>query len=763
MAELTELKKTLKEALESDELDFDKIHSISQQIVALDDKAVRFSIDARHVHRLGFELVGKQETALSELIKNAYDADATNVNIDFKNYATPGGSLVIKDDGHGMDEEVVRNAWMRLSTQDKEISPVSPIYGRSKAGRKGIGRFAVERLGKNLILETKVFGQANGLRVQFNWDKDFVHGRDLNQISYKLERFPKQPEETGTKLIINDLRDRWLEKVFEKVWKSVLLLQPPFKPTQRFRAQNIALEGFRPDPGFKVYINGRVGDVVVKELSIEKNFLNHGIAKIKGRIDAFGNGEFFVNSLKLNLDDRQQAEEKYLLSGMLEFEAIYFIYDSALMTGISVTTASEMGRKYGGIRVYRDGFRVLPYGEPYDDWLKLAFDTARRHLIIAANNYHFFGHIELSSYNNPLFEETSSREGLIENEAFEELQRFIRACIEWAVLRVASSRSRKTTAGQKDFTSEWRKPSDKTSELIANIIVDVVGKDTAIPEVQKSKTLEKLQEIKQEQENFEAQVDLREKEHVQYEAMLRILASLGISRAVFSHEIRGALTGVDSSIGQLFDHLEVRKDLSESKKFINLREDLESSVDRLKDVSRYIADLISHSSSREKDNQALHSVINNFVTQFENYFNARGIKFETEIKPTFLRTEPIHRSEIDSVLFNFLTNSVKSMDRSGSQTRKIKITAKRFDMLAVISFQDTGSGVPSEIADKIFDAFYTTSHYKGDEIAGPGSGLGLKIVSDIAEANGGYVRLAEPEPGFGCRFDFAVPLSKEQV
>ena len=77
--------------------------------------------------------------------------------VQFDNYKEAGGTLVIEDDGHGMTEETIRNTWMRLSTGDKENNPLSPQFDRKRAGKKGIGRFAVEeRLGKQLILETLV-------------------------------------------------------------------------------------------------------------------------------------------------------------------------------------------------------------------------------------------------------------------------------------------------------------------------------------------------------------------------------------------------------------------------------------------------------------------------------------------------------------------------------------------------------------------------------------------------------------------------------
>lgn len=767
MTDLIKLKSELEEELKKEPLCFDKVHALSLQIVSLDKENVRFAVDAKHIHRLGYELVGKQETALSELIKNAYDADATEVRIDFKDYDEPGGTLVISDDGHGMTEEVIRNAWMRLSTNDKEESPISPKYGRSRAGRKGIGRFAVERLGKRLVLETKVSGKDYGIRVKFNWDEDFYHGRDLTQISYQIERFPKPESESGTSLIIEDLRDKWSHKFFERVWKSVLLLQPPFETPKPFRDKNYKRENYKADPGFKVYINGRLGDEVLEELSLEKTFIEQRLAEIKGKIDSDGNGHFYLNSGKLDLKDEQKSEDKFWLVGNLEFEASYFIYRSDLITGISLRQAEDMGYKYGGIRIYRDGFRILPYGEPHDDWLKLAYDTGRRNLLIPANNSNFFGHVELSSEKNSLFEETSGREGLIENEAYEELQKFVRTCLEWAALRIASARGRKQTAGQKGFVPEPRKPSESTKELIEELKEEI--EETAKETLQESPAkkevtvgIEKLERIQAEQESFEQEVGRRQDEHIQYEAMLRILASLGISISVFSHEVRGAVTGVNNA---LLDFRKViRGEKTYDKELLSAYIDkFDDSLRRLHDISHYILTIISHSSAREKKPLALESIISSFTKEFRAYLNTRGISFDMDVSPPFLRTAPMHRSEIDSVLFNFLTNAVKSMERANSKERKIKISAKKYGKYALLSFQDTGGGVPPEIADKIFDAFFTTSQYKGDEIAGPGSGLGLKIVSDIAEANGGYVELAKPEEGYNCCFNFAVPIYKEQL
>jgi hypothetical protein len=86
----------------------------------------------------------------------------------------------------------------------------------------------------------------------------------------------------------------------------------------------------------------------------------------------------------------------------------------------------------------RDGFRVLPYGESSNDWLLLAIGERNR--LLKAKNENFFGHVALTSAENPALEETASREGLVENEAYKKLCDFIKECLEWATLRVASYR-----------------------------------------------------------------------------------------------------------------------------------------------------------------------------------------------------------------------------------------------------------------------------------------------------------------------------------
>lgn len=152
-------KELIETELRKENPDWKLVESLSSDEVSQDPSNVRFSVDAGHIQRLGVELVGKKDTTLSELIKNAFDADATEVDLDFQDSKSVGGTLTISDNGTGMTLDVIRDSWMRISTDTKAEQPLSPLYDGRRAGRKGIGRFAVQRLAKKLELRTRPAGE----------------------------------------------------------------------------------------------------------------------------------------------------------------------------------------------------------------------------------------------------------------------------------------------------------------------------------------------------------------------------------------------------------------------------------------------------------------------------------------------------------------------------------------------------------------------------------------------------------------------------
>ena len=209
------IRKQLLKQLQDEEVDYGRVLELSLALSEFDEENVRFSVDASHISRLGRELVVKKETAVSELVKNAYDADATRVTLTFENADLAGGRLIIEDDGHGMIREELIAGFMRLSTTDKIHAPYSPRFHRLRAGRKGIGRFAAHRLGKKLTVITQTRQSAKAFQVDIDWSQ-FEADQELIVISNQIKEVPKT-RKNGTTLIIDDLEDGWTVPSLERV------------------------------------------------------------------------------------------------------------------------------------------------------------------------------------------------------------------------------------------------------------------------------------------------------------------------------------------------------------------------------------------------------------------------------------------------------------------------------------------------------------------------------------------------------------------
>ena len=367
--EVSRITDQIQDELRKDVPDRLLLAKLSHRLLDLDTDNVRFTVDATHVQRLGRELVAKQETALAELVKNSFDADATLVLI---NIEPPGigvpGSIEIVDDGNGMSREDIRNGWMRLSTDSKVDLNHSPRFGRLRAGRKGIGRFAVERLGERLVLTTEQEGQSVGHRITFNWDESFTRGQELSFVTHKVEEYSKKLDDKGTTLRIQGLRDNWSAASIRMAWKMLFQLQSPVL------GQDVdKLDGTEADPGFQVFIDSQDARGAKIALSLEAEFEKLATAHIRGELSEDGTVVLTIDSPKLSHHETEKVVFPELAGlGPVNLEAHYLIFDKKNMPGADVKSATALARELGGVKLYRNGFRVSPYGEQGDDWLSYA-------------------------------------------------------------------------------------------------------------------------------------------------------------------------------------------------------------------------------------------------------------------------------------------------------------------------------------------------------------------------------------------------------
>ena len=761
-SKISNLKKKLNKELQKEESNNDLILSLSQEIAQLDKTQVRFSVDAGIISRLGKELVGRHETAVSELVKNSYDADALEVKLIFEDTSEKQGTLYIEDDGIGMTREQLINGFMRLSSTDKIHNPVSYRYKRIRAGKKGIGRFATQRLGTKLTVITQTLESKSALKIEIDWDR-FELDKDLLLISNKIVEIKKIKEE-GTNLIIEDLRDTWSDAMIKRAYRYTSDLIQPFPLSKKRKLT----EKKRVDPGFKSNYYRKNNTKLEAIINDEVAFLEHALAEIEGYVDK-GQGIWSLKSKKLEFPeevfligkDRENEDSKFEFIKNVHFKCYYFIYRSDLLPSRTLSFIQEIANETGGIRLYRNGFRVLPYGEKGNDWIGLDESTRKNVIIAPHQNNSFFGFVEITDETGDLFDETSSRENLIENDAFVELTDFIYRSITSAVLKVAELRKRKGTAGQRDWQKQ--KPDERVDKAISDLTKFI---DSSKKEDQDSESSEKEKRNQHQYKNIlDDLIEARQEEKKEREQlidelnMLRVLAGLGLVIGEFVHEVQRFLPAFDIDIKYLKRAV---KDFAEALKRVKR---LDENLGGFTIYTSYFYETVSRNVLRELKPIEIRDVVHSFEEIIKNDIKSSDFIFH---KPVFedydLWTVPMHQSEWASILFNFYTNSKKAIRRANTKG-EIFIRAGKEREIIFVEFSDNGDGISPKDEEKIFDAFFTTisaaSLSASERDSMQGIGLGLKIVRDIVESYGGEIFVTTPQNGFKTTIRIEIPANTE--
>lgn len=721
------------------------------------DNRLFFGVEARHLRQLGRELVANKTTAVAELVKNSYDADATSVLLRFRD-PRKGGVLEVVDDGSGMTLRAVEERWMRLSTDHKERRPRSPKYKRIRAGSKGIGRFATESLGEKLVLETTVVGESQLVLATFDWSEFDRPGVSLDAVGCTYQLVECDKTRHGTILRIEGLHDDWGQRDLSPVRKAIRLLQPPFPIADTYRNESTNSLTSERDPGFsvKIVVGDEDSSIPAETSSEVENFLAAATAVVEARVDESGHGVWRVRSSRFDVDESAAYPLQLYLVGPFTLSASYFIFKPDAIGDLGVGLARQMGKAYGGIRIYRDGLRIPPYGDPSDDWVGLTEEYRKRVELapIATNNW--FGHVSLTRGDNLLLIDTASREGVVENEAFDELKVFVKDVLVASARAIARARgkkpraaSRRTTKTRESLVREVLALSDEVLRLSAK------GERQAAAE-----TLERAYSLAGEAREFDRSAKQEELAVLDEIALLRILASLGTSIVVFSHEVRAAIT---ATISRLVNLQEDADDLpapwrKQAAKGTTAALD---AVGRLDHLTDYIEGYASRSRRRQRTPQALHAVLKEFHEGFGPLAARLNVELDWTTFPKHLRTQPMTRTELEAILVNLLTNSLKACTTDEGGTRGISIVAQQTDNDVLIRFQDTGAGVPDELRDSLFEPFVTNTRPTESSL-GAGTGLGLKIVRDITEANEGSAILGPADEGFSTCVEIRLPVWRPQ-
>lgn len=732
-------------------------------------ESIFFRTDAGIIAKLGRELVAKQETALVELVKNAYDADATEVTVEFINRGSPDASLIVTDDGNGMTRHELIDGFMRLASDLKVANPTSPKFGRTRAGRKGIGRFSTQRLGNKLTVTTQVKDATNSLRLVADWT-DFVPGRYLDDIFVRLEELPSTRQ--GTTLLIECLQDDWSTSQMRACWRSVIALQQPFpvRPVQTTKQDHAPVH--EADPGFKATFldsGGLFADpALVADMQseildylpvvIEMTVDEHGAALWRISKNAFGPTRDWR---PINHEHRDSlSPPAYSSLRNVAMKTYHVILEPSLLPSIVFTRVRDILSREGGIRLYRNGFRVTPYGEPDDDWLRLDEIYARRGLLANLANRNFFGVIEVQDPEGKLFEERTSREGLIENNTFSELRGLASSVLVTAATLVHADRGRKTHANRPPPRPEAAAALSEVRAAVRAVREAAERTEATAPGATEA-VIERVVEAEQILEITEKNYEEVKARLADEAAMLRLLASLGMTTAEFSHEMGMAFEAFRLDFERVF---EAAAQARPSDPLFELQAArAKAAIVRLDTLTAYLNTTVASRAVREIHPVSLSKAVESFVAGMRAHASTQDTEIEVATPPLdALYTDPMHEAEVASVLLNFHTNALKAMKRTNN-ARRILIIADRVEAEAKVRvrFCDTGDGVAEQDRTRIFDAFFTKtsapSSSASDEAHARGTGLGLWIVNQIAGNAGGEVSVADPPSGYATCFELKLP------
>ena len=394
----------------------------------------KFRPSARLIRTIGDDIIKDVYAAVIELIKNAYDADANNVELKFIDLANPEkAKIIIKDDGHGMNYETVINNWMVPATGDKLTRRKSP-GGRYMQGKKGIGRFATSILGNTLLMETT---KKSGITttVLVDWSI-FRAEKYLDEIELLVES-KTSGQKSGTELIIESGEKglEWTKNEMEVLIKELRKLLSPIMEKENF---NIGIEFNNTDIENYDDMKKKIEPFPMLELFDYR---------LSGKIDGKGNVSLvYENQAERNIPPEKITFHTNLDKGKLcgpleldfrvfdrEVQAIEDIIKRGLKdpdTGkfLGKLEARRLLNELCGVGVYRSGFRIRPHGEPGYDWLLLDKERVQNPSLRIGSDQ-IAGFITIADEEISHLEEKSSRDGLKENSYYIGLVEIAKKCL----------------------------------------------------------------------------------------------------------------------------------------------------------------------------------------------------------------------------------------------------------------------------------------------------------------------------------------------
>ena len=708
-----------------------------------------FTIDAELLRELGERLVGKPHIALAELVKNSYDADATEVTIKF---APNEDRIEIIDNGHGMTFDEFKNFWMRIGTTHKREKQSKK--GRLMTGSKGVGRLAVQFLANKLTIKTFPADKNHkGLEAHINWKKAIetksTKTKELTDVEITYDEFDRNSSDTrdlqGTSITLERLKDEWTENSIEGLASELWWLQPPLKSST----------GDSKDQ-FKIHFRSAQKDYSEAFVGQMNAIKRIWIARLVGKTEG-GEVEF-----SLQFPGEQPITHKYKISDFIHnngvfnkeknlnkcgFEIQIYNLSHRQKFGIKVDIAREYFRKYGGVHVYDGGFRLPYYGLPESDWLKLEYDHSHRRnasqllpkeiqvfraLYDLPTLGRVFGIVNINTSTEPNLGIMITRDRLADTIAYRDLVHTIRYALDWYANETARRKIEEKKVGA----------SAESTSLKFERVEQVL-------EAYESEISKKVyQEIYKNVQEATTAAEKEEERTLEQMGLLAPLATAGISALSYQHELRKQFAYIEKTIDRMQNIETVNSELR--KNLQSLGNDLASWVKRAKATNLlfdYIAD--TENTQREQSLRA-RAVIEEIANQTS--FLARDAEIDYSQVDARFRLPEASFAEWGAIFQNVFINAFTAM--LDSPKRLLHVSFRSHEKFREILIQDTGYGINLKDADRFFEPFERASKISAERkaLGYGGTGLGLTIVRLLANNIGCRVRFVEPEDGFKTAF-----------
>lgn len=694
---------------------------------------LRFSPDI--LARLGEELVPDVDQGIIELVKNAYDADASVCTVEFKTDSGGVNSIIIHDTGNGMTEAGLRDGWLVIGRSGKRQKTPTPRFGRMPVGDKGLGRLAALRLGRRVFLRTRPIKEP-GVEYQLTLDWGaFDDARVIEDVSIEVKS-SNTDRGHGTDILVEDLKTPLSRSTANKLARGLILLADPFideldgGQDDARTVESATLDTiFEPDPGFKPdFLSEEFKELARK---VRRSYFGDAEYRIQAVLEEAGQATFRLLDWKGDVLHEQKPEEPYR-SPPFVFDLWAFILDGGRFSNKTATMAEVKAwlANVGGVHIYEDGIRVPPYGGSGDDWLDLNLRRARNPELRPSTNT-AVGRVRLSNLDRSLVQKTD-RIGYIENEAFGELRRCCGDAMEWAGrLRTRERDQRRQAERQAD-----RQKTEKAATRLEAVLTK------AVPLTDRKLVEDAIQQ-------YVKDVDRDTKSLRQELQLYRSLATAGMTSAVFSHEIGRPLTLIDGAIKTILKLIPAEQ-----------QEAAATRISRIAEAKRRVNSFVSiplgllAKKKRRAGRVTVNAAVLSLATMIEPIMAYYRITLELDLTEGYT---DIAGSDalIDAVCLNFVMNAINAFQRDGRHQadRRIWISTAYDGAAVILSVADNAGGIDGvDLADIWLPGVTTEAE---------GTGFGLTIVRDSVADAGGTVEAAALTETGGAQFTVRIPPMRQ--